>query len=209
MSTPESARPWLAIVIAMVALLGFDIMGIMVRLLSAQGYSAAELSAYRNVLGVIPSLIVMAWMGELRLTREALYIKRWKLALLRGVVVAVAQLTFYTALSLLELATISALAQTNALFVVLLSVVLLGERVGPWRIFALLLGFGGALWILRPGSESFVPAAVLPVSAAIASPRAEDVNGPVAKIHWPSLGSSVISASCTVMFGWACSALVT
>ena len=164
MSQPE--RPLLAVILTLTAIVGFDIMGILVRILSERGYSAAELSAYRNVLGIIPSLVVMAWWGELKFTRAALRVTRWKLAMFRGLTVAVAQLCFYTALGLLELATISALAQTNALFVVLLSVALMGERVGPWRIFALGLGFAGALWVLRPGSDSFTPAALLPICAA-------------------------------------------
>lgn len=148
------------------AIIGFDIMGILVRVLTARGYGAAELSAYRNVLGILPSLIVLAWMRELKFTRAALSVPRPKLALFRGLTVAIAQLSFYTALGLLELATISALAQTNALFVVILSVVMFGERVGPWRIFALVLGFAGAILILRPGSDAFSPVALLPICAA-------------------------------------------
>ncbi len=166
MLTPEKPRTFLAIGLVLAAILGFDIMGIMVRLLSERGYSAAEVSAYRNVLGVLPPLVLMAWLGEFRSIRETFVIVRWKLALFRGVTVAIAQLSFYTALAQLELATISALAQTNSLFVVLLSVVLLGERVGAWRIFALILGFAGALLVIRPGAEGFKLAALLPVSAA-------------------------------------------
>lgn len=166
MSKADPNRFWLAVALAVAAIIGFDIMGIMVRLLSQQGYNAAELSAYRNVLGVIPSLILMAWLGELKLSVRAYKIKRWKTALFRGVLVATAQLCFYTALSRLELATISALAQTNSLFVVVLSVLILGERVGIWRISAVLIGFIGVLWVLRPGTDSFSAVALLPVAAA-------------------------------------------
>ncbi|MFK7875257.1 MAG: DMT family transporter [Paracoccaceae bacterium] len=166
MSAPKASRTFIAVMLALTAILGFDMMGVMVRLLSERGYSPSELSAYRNVLGILPSVLVLAWMGELRLSGGAMKVTRWKLALFRGLTVAVAQLCFYTALTLLELATVSALAQTNALFVVLLSVFLLKERVGPWRIFALILGFVGALWVMRPGSDSFSPAAVLPILAA-------------------------------------------
>ena len=167
MSRPERPRTALAIGLTLTAIIGFDIMAIMVRLLSEEGYSPAELSAYRNVLGVLPSLVAMAWLGELQFSREKLRIRRWKLALFRGVIVAAAQLCFYTSLGLLELATVSALAQTNAIFVVLVSVVLLRERVGPWRLLAVALGFAGAIWILRPGSEAFTPLAILPILAAL------------------------------------------
>lgn len=166
MSTPDKNRFWLAVFLAIAAIIGFDIMGIMVRLLSNRGYSAAELSAYRNVLGILPSLILMGWLGELKFSLKAYQIVRWKSALFRGVLVAVAQLCFYTALGRMELATISALAQTNGLFVVILSVIILRERVGIWRIMAVAIGFIGVLWVLRPGSESFSPTALLPIGAA-------------------------------------------
>lgn len=150
----------------MLALLCFDLMSILVRILSAT-YAAPELSAYRNVLGVIPSLMLLIYTGELRLRGSSLKIDRWKLALGRGVVVACAQLILYSALARLELATVATLAQTNALFVVILSVVFYRERVGPWRIAALIIGFVGVITILRPGSDTFTAAAVLPVIAAL------------------------------------------
>ena len=195
---PENRRILLAIAMTLAAIIGFDIMGIFVRVLSARGYGAAELSAYRNVLGVLPSLIVLAWMGDLKLTKEALAVPRPKLALFRGLTVATAQLCFYTSLGLMELATISALAQTNALFVVLLSVVMFGERVGPWRIFALILGFVGAIWILRPSSDAFSLTALLPICAAfcygfsIVSVRFFDSSVPSALLYLWSSAASVV-----------------
>ena len=141
-------------------------MAICVRLLQP-AYSAAELSAYRNVLGVIPSLIVMSYMGQLQFKRSALRLPQWRLALLRGCFIAVAQLSFYGALGLMELATVSALAQTNGLFVVLLSIAVLGEKVGKWRWGALMLGFAGAMLILKPGSDAFSVQALLPIVAAL------------------------------------------
>ena len=78
MSTPDKNRFWLAVFLAIAAIIGFDIMGIMVRLLSNRGYSAAELSAYRNVLGILPSLILMGWLGELKFSVKAYQIVRWK-----------------------------------------------------------------------------------------------------------------------------------
>ncbi|MFD1509769.1 DMT family transporter [Lacimonas salitolerans] len=155
-----------AVGLLLLALVCFDLMGVLVRLLSAR-YSPLELSAYRNVLGIVPSLALLVATGELRLRGTNLRIEKWPLAVVRGLVVAVAQVFFYGALAVLELATVSALAQTNALFVVMLSVVLLGERVGPWRIAALVIGFAGAVWIMRPGSEAFSVYALLPVGAAL------------------------------------------
>ncbi|SDN89803.1 EamA domain-containing membrane protein RarD [Lutimaribacter pacificus] len=168
MITPPSdpRRALRAIGLLLLAIVCFDLMAVLVRVLSVR-YSALELSAYRNVLGVIPSLALLVATGELRLRGSNLRIEKWPLAVLRGLAVAVAQVCFYSALGVLELATVSALGQTNAMFVVILSVLLLGERVGPWRIAALVVGFLGALWIIRPGGEAFSVHALLPVGAAV------------------------------------------
>ena len=166
MSNTSNTQVLRAIFILILAVLSFDVMAICVRLLQP-AYSAAELSAYRNVLGVIPSLIVMSYMGQLQFKRSALRLPQWRLALLRGCFIAVAQLSFYGALGLMELATVSALAQTNGLFVVLLSIAVLSEKVGKWRWGALMLGFAGAMLILKPGSDAFSIQALLPIVAAL------------------------------------------
>lgn len=114
----------------------------------------------------MPSLALLIYTRELRFKVSALKIENWKLALGRGVIVAFAQLFFYSALAKLELATVATLGQTNAFFVVILSVLYLGEKVGAWRIAALFIGFAGVVWILRPGSDAFTMAALLPVAAA-------------------------------------------
>lgn len=155
-----------AVGLLLLALLCFDMMSILVRVLSER-YAPPELSAYRNVLGIVPSIGLLIWTGELRLRGSNLKIEKWPLAVGRGLTVALAQLFFYAALAELELATVATLGQTNALFVVLLSVVVLRERVGPWRIAALVLGFLGVVWILRPGSDAFSSAALLPIGAAL------------------------------------------
>jgi drug/metabolite transporter (DMT)-like permease len=154
-----------AIGIFLLAITCFDIMAVFVRILLAH-YSAQELSAYRNVIGIIPSIVLLIYTRELTLNLSTLVIKQWRLALLRGVSVAVAQLCYYSAIGVLDLATVSTLGQTNAFFVVILSVIIIGEKVGIWRWAALLLGFLGAMLILRPGTDSFSIYALLPICAA-------------------------------------------
>jgi drug/metabolite transporter (DMT)-like permease len=140
-------------------------MSIHVRYLSVR-YSAQELSVYRNILGILPSIILLAYTRELSMKPSDYKLVQWKLALFRGFVVAIAQLLFYTALGQLELATVSALGQTNALFVVLLAIIMYREQVGIWRWGAVVIGFIGALWIVRPGSDVFSWIALFPIGAA-------------------------------------------
>ncbi len=83
-----------------------------------------------------------------------------------GLLIAVAQLMLYSALMRLELATVSALGQTIAVFVVLLAIILYSERIGFWRWGAVVLGLLGATIIIRPGSDIFTWHALLPIGAA-------------------------------------------
>ena len=41
-----------------------------------------------------------------------------------------------------------------------------GETVGAWRWSAVIIGFGGAVWIMQPGSNMFTWTAALPIGAA-------------------------------------------
>ena len=154
-----------AILVCLLAYLCFDLMSVHVRILSAS-YSPQELSVYRNVLGVLPSILLLMYTRELSFDIKDYKIKKWKLAFGRGLLVALAQLLFYTALADLELATVSALGQTNAIFIVLIAVIFYGEKVGAWRWSAVIIGFGGAVWIMQPGSNMFTWTAGLPIGAA-------------------------------------------
>ena len=154
-----------AILVCLLAYFCFDLMSVHVRILSAS-YSPQELSVYRNVLGVLPSILLLMYTRELSFDIKDYKIKKWKLAFGRGLLVALAQLLFYTALADLELATVSALGQTNAIFIVLIAVIFYGEKVGAWRWSAVIIGFGGAVWIMQPGSKMFTWTAALPIGAA-------------------------------------------
>ena len=154
-----------AILVCLLAYLCFDLMSVHVRILSAS-YSPQELSVYRNVLGVLPSILLLMYTRELSFDIKDYKIEKWKLAFGRGLLVALAQLLFYTALADLELATVSALGQTNAIFIVLIAVIFYREKVGLWRWSAVIIGFGGAVWIMQPGSNMFTWTAALPIGAA-------------------------------------------
>lgn len=70
---------------------------------------------------------------------------------------------FVTSLSLIPVTTASAVIQATPLVVALGGALFLGQRVGWRRWMAILVGLGGVLLILRPGTDSFQPAVVLAV----------------------------------------------
>jgi drug/metabolite transporter (DMT)-like permease len=73
------------------------------------------------------------------------------LQLLRGGFLVGATFCFFTALKYLPLADTLAISFVSPMLVTLLSPFVLGERVGWRRISAVLVGFAGALVIVRPG----------------------------------------------------------
>ena len=154
-----------AISTCLLAYFFFDIMSVHVRVLSIN-YSPQELSVYRNVIGVLPAIFYMWYSKELSLKLSDYKIEKWKLGVLRGLIIAIAQLCFYTALAKLELATVSALGQVSALFIVLLAIFIYKEKVGFWRWTAVVVGFLGAIMIIRPGSDIFSWYSILPICAA-------------------------------------------
>ena len=154
-----------AILTCLLAYFFFDIMSVHVRILSIN-YSPQELSVYRNVIGVLPAIFYMWYSKELSLKISDYKLEQWKLAISRGLVIAVAQLCLYTAIAKLELATVSALGQVSALFTVLLAIFIYNEQVGFWRWTAVIFGFVGALMIIRPGSDIFSWYSILPICAA-------------------------------------------
>ncbi len=87
--------------------------------------------------------------------------------LLRGAINIAAAVCFYTGLMHLQLAENTAVAFAAPLFVTVLSVLVLKEGVDKHRWAAVLIGFLGVLLIVRPGMDSFQPAALFPLTTAL------------------------------------------
>lgn len=88
----------------------------------------------------------------------------WAVAL-RSLLLCGAMVFFFAGVPFLGLANIAAGLYVFPLFVAILSRFVLGETVGPRRVMAILVGFTGTLLILKPGTESFTPVAMMPVAA--------------------------------------------
>lgn len=89
------------------------------------------------------------------------------LQLLRSAFLMITTGFFFFGLKHLGLATMSAIMFVTPLLVTLLSMPILGEKVGWRRITSVAVGFAGALIIIRPGSDSIGLAALLPLTAAL------------------------------------------
>lgn len=88
------------------------------------------------------------------------------LLMLRGAMLASATVSNFYALKVLSLSMYSAIMFSVPIIVSLLSWPVLGERVGPWRWFAIVMGFIGVLIIVSPFNENFQWASLFSLYAA-------------------------------------------
>jgi drug/metabolite transporter (DMT)-like permease len=120
-----------------------------------------EVVFFRNLFGVVVLMPLFARHGlsMLRTTRFGLHL--W-----RALLNVVAMSAFFWSLALIPLVQAQALNFTAPLFTAALAALLLGEKVVLRRWVAIVLGFGGALLILRPGLEPIPLGALLTLSGA-------------------------------------------
>lgn len=136
--------------------------GIAWMLLSVAASSAMTLAVRGASLSVDPRMVVLLrasitlialCIGILffaRLRRQLRFSRPW-LHLSRGAMIGVStHLGFYT-IATIPLATATVLFFLAPIFATVLSVLFMGEKVGPRRVVAILLGFSGALIIIHPG----------------------------------------------------------
>jgi drug/metabolite transporter (DMT)-like permease len=120
------------------------------------------------VIRSIVSLPILAAMVHIESgLRSLISANFWALAA-RGLILLASYTAYYMAFPALPLAEAIALFFVSPIFVTLLAGPLLGENVSLNSWFAVAVGFVGVLFIVRPGSALFEPAALLSLVSAAA-----------------------------------------
>ena len=195
----------LAVVLSLVSLVFFDLMGLVIKSLSVD-YGAAELSAYRNIFGLVPSFIALWSSPAWHRSGRRLRVRQWGLICARGLIVTFAQLMFYLSLGLIAFAIATTISYSSGLFMTAFAVLLLGERVGLIRWVAVLIGFVGVVMVMGPGRETFTLASLLPLGAAAlyaltgVTARLIDEEVPSALINLYSTGFAVVGSVVLALF---------
>lgn len=153
------------IALMLTGLVLLECMGAVAKLLG-QRYPIPQISFARNFFGLMPMIAILLWEGGGRISLAALRLRQWRLGVGRGLMVVFAQLALYSAYQHLELASVSVIAYAGPLFVTLMAIFWLGERVGPWRWVAVIGGFIGIVMVIGPGTDLFTWYGLLPVAAA-------------------------------------------
>ena len=131
-------------------------MSLFVRL--AGDLPSVQKSFFRNLVAVAAAAVVLAR------SRPALYLNRgdWGYLFLRAAFGTVGVLCNFYAIDHLLLADATMLNKLSPFFAILLGVVVLGERLRPFQVGAVLAAFAGALLVIKPSGSnlSLLPAAV-------------------------------------------------
>ncbi len=153
--TENLNRPSAGIFFIIIGVIAITLNDLMIKLLSG-GYPLHEMVFIRSGLGIVFSLIFVQFEGGFGILRTR---TPW-LHLLRGLIIVVSNMTYFAALAALPLADATALFFVAPLMITLLSIPLLGEKVGPWRLGAVAVGFCGVLLMMQAWRGDSAPADV-------------------------------------------------
>lgn len=160
--TPPRTDLLLGSVLMLAAMVLLPIMDGLAKGLSER-YPVAQVVWARYFFHLLCMLPLLLW----RYGTRALVPQRLGLQLVRGALLLAATFMFFVGLSLMPQATVLALFFVSPAVVTVLAPAILGERVGVWRLVAVLVGFLGVILILRPGAGVWGWGAVFAMGAGV------------------------------------------
>ena len=170
----------------------------------ARSYPVSGVVWARYAANLAVLLVFFAARGDLKRLRTS----RPGLQIMRGLLLAGASLLYFTSLTVLPLAEAAAIGFVMPLFLAMLAVPMLGERMDGARLAAVMVGLAGALVIVRPGAAVFTPYALLPVGMALCNAlyqiltrKVAGVEHPLTSLVWGAIVGTVLLAL-TLPFAW-------
>jgi len=125
-------------------------------------YPVGEILFFRSLFVFIPVFFMVSRSGGI----GSLRINNWKGQLSRGVCVLFTTFGFVMAIRVMPLADVIAIFFVSPIFATAMAPFLLGEKVGWRRWTAVVVGFSGVLFMIKPGSNPLVWIAVFALAAA-------------------------------------------
>jgi len=146
-----------------------------------------------------------------------IFFSRWSLLrvvdlrgqLMRGTLFIIGSMLIVWSLAELPLATAITMLYISPIFMVILSVPLLGEQISRHRWIAVIGGFAGVLIIMRPGASTFQWALLLPLLAAMVNALRDVITRRLARtetsiaiLFWSNI-ILMAGGFMTLPMGWA------
>lgn len=126
-------------------------------------YPVHEIVFVRSFLA-LPLIVVIAWfeqdLGRLRTKQIGAHA-------LRGLIMFAAYTTYYLAIAAMPVATAVAISFSAPLFITVLAIPFLGERVSLVQLIAMVAGFAGVVIAMEPWDVTFDLAVTLPAISAL------------------------------------------
>ena len=157
----STGRTWEGVLLMIFTCACFAGMSAAIRHVSAD-ISVFQIAFIRNAIG---TLILVPFM--LRIGFGSFDLRRFRLFAVRSGIGVLAMWAWYSALQITPLAEAITLNFTVSLWMIPVAILMLGERVGPRRWIATVVGFAGVLIVLQPGAETFTVGGVLAIFAAL------------------------------------------
>lgn len=160
-------KTYLAVATMLLAILCIDLYMVIIKFLGDE-YSIIQLTLFRNITAIIPLLLLILFTNEFSTIFKNLGNKFLILSCLRGICFLAMNVFIFISVINLQFATAMTLTFSSPFFIVILSIIMLNERIGIYRWSAVIIGFVGVLMIMRPTSEIFSFYSIFPILTAIA-----------------------------------------
>ncbi len=218
-------KPILGIILMLFAFFSFSLIDVNAKWLAVLGLPALQL-AFMRYLGHFLISFGLIVRGGAELSRFGT--DHWFLVILRGFLLMMSTVFNFISVQYLPLTLTSTILFSAPIMICALSWPLLGERVGIWRWTAIMVGFCGILFAIRPFDDEFHWAVLLSLSGAfcfalyslltrklsgvVASDTMQFYSGlvgtaallPIAVVLWENPATSFQWAQmiCLGFFGW-------
>ena len=160
-------KTYLAVATMLLAILCIDLYMVIIKFLGDE-YSIIQLTLFRNVAAIIPLSLLILFTNEFSIMFKNIGNKFLILSCLRGICFLSMNVFIFISVVNLEFATAMTLTFSSPFFIVILSIILLSEKIGIYRWSAVVIGFVGVVMIMKPTSEIFSFYSIFPILTAIA-----------------------------------------
>lgn len=172
--------------------------------LMSQGYASEQVvwaRTFSHLVFVLALFVPQHGWGILRTRRPGVQF-------LRSCMLITSTFLFFSAIRFVPIAQAASISFMAPLIVVLLAGPMLGERITPARVLAVIVGFTGVLVVIRPGSAVFQWATLLLLGSAscyalyqVLTRRVAGFDAPETSVVYSALVGSVLM-SLVVPFSW-------
>ena len=202
-------KPLRGIALILIAIATFSVMDTIAKYLS-QSYPVGSVVWARYAINLLVLSAFLFVRGEVKRIRT----ERPTTQIVRGLMLGASTLLYFTSLTVLPLAEAASIGFVLPVFVAILAVPMLGERIDMPRVIAIVVGLSGALIVVRPGTALFTIYALLPVAMALCNAfyqiltrKVAGLEHPLTSLFYGSLIGTVmstflLSAGVAMPVGW-------